>query len=60
MISPISNAQVSNANQATQPAVRQAQAQQTSAPAAQDTVSLKSTGKASASAGDVDHDGDNK
>jgi hypothetical protein len=58
MISPISNAQVSNANQATQPAVRRAQAQQTSAPAAQDTVSLKSTG--SASAGDVDHDGDNK
>jgi hypothetical protein len=60
MISPISNAQVSNANQATQPAVRQAQTQQNGAPAAQDTVSLKSTGKASASAGDVDHDGDNK
>jgi len=52
MINPISNVLASYANQASQPAARQPQPQQSNA-LPQDTVTLKSTG-------DVDHDGDSK
>jgi len=52
MISPVSNVSAAYASQASQPAVRQPQPQQ-SASLPQDTVTLKSTG-------DVDHDGDSK
>jgi len=52
MISPVSSSYTSNANEASQPATRQPQPQQ-SGGLPQDTVSLKNTG-------DVDHDGDSK
>jgi hypothetical protein len=54
MTNPIGSTFPSNANQISQPAVRQPQSQAQapkSSAAPQDTVSLKSTG-------DVDHDGD--
>lgn len=52
MISPVSSSYAAYAGQASQPAVRQPQPQQTTS-LPQDTVSLKSTT-------DVDHDGDSK